>query len=838
MKKRSEARILIAAPKSGSGKTTVTCALLGALKAKGIQVRACKCGPDYIDPMFHRLVLGIPSGNLDTFFTDEAMTGAILKKHAEGADLTVLEGAMGFFDGRGGTSGRGSACEIASVTKTPVILVADAKGASVSLAAVVRGLLSFEAQSSLPGNGIAGVILNRVSASYYPRLKAVIEENCGVPVLGYLPQMRELSVPSRHLGLISPGELEDAQLWTETITRQAEATIDLDTVLGIAEAAAAIPGRSGVFEKRIPKLSETVRIAVARDEAFSFYYEENDMVLKEMGAELVPFSPLHDRELPQDIDGLILGGGYPELFVKALKKGEIRKVIRKAVRNGLPCIAECGGFLYLNRTLEDAEGHSGKMAGVLNGHGFPTGKLCRFGYCEAKTLRGGLFGDAGTVLRGHEFHHWDTDANGDGMLLTKPLSGKTEAGVVYTDTLAAGFPHFYYAGCPDAAYAFLEKCRRRKVYRLAKKNWDAIAHPLDGLGRLETLTQRLCAIAGSAEPYALDRRAAVVFCGDHGVVKEGVSQSGKNVTRNVAEALAEGNSVLNHMAAEAGADVFVVDTGICGRHFPEKEVRTGAVIDRKVAGGTKNLVSESAMTRRQCLKAIAAGEEICRALAGQGFRILVAGEMGIGNTTAAAACTAALLDLPAEKVVGRGAGLDDEGLSRKRLAVERALARLSGGDKGDRYKCHPDDDKGDRCDCHPDGNAAGEEALTVLTEVGGYEIAALAGLFIGGAKCGLPVVADGAITLAAACAAQRIDPRVKEILIISHKPAEPAGKYLLRELGQKAILHGNFHLGEGSGGILLMPLLDMAEAVYAGTPSFAERGLKAYQRYVEEEIKC
>ena len=856
MKKQapSTPRILIAAPKSSSGKTTVTCALLGALMARGKTVHAAKCGPDYIDPMFHRLVLGIPSGNVDSFFTEPAMTRAILKRHASGADLTVIEGAMGYFDGLGGTTLTGSAREIASVTKTPVILAVDASGAGLSLAAAIEGVLTYkgipenEKEDVRPGrkrtlrkkplrsvpedlhNGIRGIILNRVSESYYPRLSALIEETCGVPVIGYLPHMPEFRVPSRHLGLISPSDMENARRWVKNLAEMAEKTIDLEAVIRIAEEAPAIPGRADTFSKTFPPAGPSVRIAAAKDEAFSFCYVENEAALKAMGAEIVPFSPIHDSALPPDIDGLILGGGYPELYIKELEKSPVRKEIRRAVSEGIPCIAECGGFLYLKESLKDGKGRSGKMAGVLPGGGYPAGKLVRFGYFEAKTLRGGLFGDRGTILKGHEFHHWDTDDNGDGMELIKPLSGKTERAAVYTESLAAGFPHYYFPGCPEAAHAFLAKCRRHQAERLSGERWDSIAHPLGGLGRLETLTQKLCGIAGSPEPYDLSKRALVVFCGDHGVVKEGVSQSGKEVTRNVAEAIAEGRSAVSYMAAEAGTDVFVVDVGVSGKRWPDTEVRTGTVISRRVVSGTGNLAKGPAMSRQQCLKAVRAGEEMAEELADQGYHLLAAGEMGIGNTTAAAACSAAMLGLSAKEAVGRGAGLDDEGMRRKMRAVEKALRRLkNSGSKETDTGVFPGHPEKSHYSCR-----SAERALTVLAECGGAEIAAMAGLMIGGAKRRIPVVADGVISLTAAYAAVQIDPRVREILIVSHKPVEPAGRELLRALGQKAILNGKLHLGEGTGAVLLFPLLNMAEAVYRNAPSFHERGLEAYRRFGEE----
>ena len=467
---REQSRILITAPKSGSGKTTVTCGILAALKARGLGLTSLKCGPDYIDPMFHRAVLGIRTGNLDSFFTGPEMTRRLLAHHAAGTDITVIEGAMGYFDGLGGVSVRGSSFETGSVTETPAILVADGKGASVTLAAVIRGIASFEPDERTgaglperplqvrrrPDNGIAGIILNRVSPMYYPRLKEVIERETGIPVLGCFPVIKDLEVPSRHLGLVSPEELTSTEQWVRAVGEQAAKYIDLDRLLRIAETAPRIGG--GAAEERPP-----VRVAVSSDEAFSFLYEENLYILRSLGAEIVPFSPLRDAALPTGTDGMILCGGYPERFAKELSaNGSMRAEVAAAVRGGIPCIAECGGFLYLQQSLEDESGTVWPMCGVLDGRGFRTGGLRRFGYLTAVTNRDGLYGPKGTVLRGHEFHHWDTERNGDGMTMTKPLSGRTEQGVVYTPTLAAGFPHFYYPGCVGAADAFIKACARQR----------------------------------------------------------------------------------------------------------------------------------------------------------------------------------------------------------------------------------------------------------------------------------------------------------------------------------------------------------------------------------------
>ena len=480
-------KIVIAADRSGAGKTTVSCGLLAVLKKRGVKVQSFKCGPDYIDPMFHRRVLGVPSGNLDSFFTDAATLRRIFRDRVaeSGAELALVEGVMGYYDGLGGVSSRASTWEIAHILDAPTILVMDAKGASVSIAALVRGMMGFgeemeaERGKSAPGptdrcrrdepekktrrrqSGIRGLILNRVSTMFYPRLKSVIEEYCpGVEVLGYLPELPELKLPSRHLGLVEPEEIADFQRWTERVAAQMEESVDVERLMEIAGVEPPIKS-----EKIQPAMESArrVRIAVSEDEAFNFTYEENRALLRQLGAELVPFSPLHDAALPAEIGGLLLSGGYPELYRDALHaNASMRASVAEAVKQGLPTIAECGGYMYLLDAIEQVP-----MCGVLRGDAERKPRLVRFGYVEAETRRDSVLGPAGTVLRGHEFHRYDCEFNGADCTLTKPAAGHGHAatsarsyeGIYLTDRLAAGFPHFYYWSNPAALAHFLDACR-------------------------------------------------------------------------------------------------------------------------------------------------------------------------------------------------------------------------------------------------------------------------------------------------------------------------------------------------------------------------------------------
>lgn len=499
-------KIVIAADRSGAGKTTVSCGLLAVLKKRGVKVQSFKCGPDYIDPMFHRRVLGVPSGNLDSFFTDAMTLRQIFRDRVaeSGAELALVEGVMGYYDGLGGVSSRASTWEIAHILDAPTILVMDAKGASVSIAALVRGMMQFKEEREVQ-SGIRGLILNRVSPMFYPRLKSVIEEYCpDIEVLGYLPELPELKVPSRHLGLVEPEEIADFQRWTERVAAQMEESVEVARLMEIAgveplnipqaqgNAASMQPVTCRTMEDedterstveaeisgtdadkassamnglkcRARALEQPVRIAVSEDEAFNFTYEENRALLRQLGAELVPFSPLHDAALPADADGLILSGGYPELYRDALHaNASMRALVAEAVKKGLPTIAECGGYMYLLDAIEQVA-----MCGVLRGDAERKPRLVRFGYVEAETRRDSVLGPAGTVLRGHEFHRYDCDFNGADCTLTKPATGHGRAatsarsyeGIYLTDRLAAGFPHFYYWSNPAALAHFLDACR-------------------------------------------------------------------------------------------------------------------------------------------------------------------------------------------------------------------------------------------------------------------------------------------------------------------------------------------------------------------------------------------
>lgn len=436
-------RVMLSAISSGSGKTTITCGLLKALKDKGLSVRAYKSGPDYIDPMFHKKVLQIPSENLDLFFSDAKYLQGILGQN-EDADIAVVEGAMGIYDGILGQGKTGSAYDLSVQTGTPVVLIVDASGMGNTILAVLKGIKA-EDEKGL----IRGVIFNRISEHFYKMLCPMVEET-GMKVLGYVGKLKGVSLDSRHLGLKLPWEVEALEQQIEQIGKEITRTVALEKLLAIAEA-----GENTRNEKKIEEKTpqeEHPRLAVAMDEAFCFYYEDNFRKLKENGAELVFFSPLHDEKLPENIAGILLGGGYPELVLQELENNKaMRQSIRAAIEQGIPSLAECGGFMYLHDTIE-AEGRQYEMVGAVKGNCYNTGRLCRFGYVDLSF--------AEYQMKGHEFHYFDSSNNGSAGVETKPGSGKNWEFGHYASGKLWGFPHLYYGSCPQFIRDFVDAMRK------------------------------------------------------------------------------------------------------------------------------------------------------------------------------------------------------------------------------------------------------------------------------------------------------------------------------------------------------------------------------------------
>ena len=455
-------RIMIAAPKSGSGKTTVTCALLQALKNRGQQVVAYKCGPDYIDPMFHEKVIGIPSKNLDTFFTGEEGTRELFRKGRTGQDFAVLEGVMGLFDGLGGVRKEGSSYHLAQVTKTPVVLVVDAKGMGRSVIPLIAGFLAYDREKL-----IQGVILNRTSSAYYETIKPLMEQELQIRVLGYLPDCKAMQMESRHLGLVLPEEMTDRKEHLQRITEEFVKTVSVEGIMQIAGQNSEMGegdrrpvsrpephGRTGgcAHEKKPV-------IAVARDEAFCFYYEDNLRMLEEYGAGIRYFSPIHDTRVPEGCHALLFGGGYPELYGKALSSNvRMLQSVKQAFDQGMPVVAECGGFMYLHAAIIEKNGERYAMAGVIPAECSNTGRLVRFGYVEIEEKQS-LFLPQGERIRGHEFHYYDSTDNGDSCYAIKPVTGREYSCVIEGRNYWLGFPHLYYPSNPSFAKAFVKMAK-------------------------------------------------------------------------------------------------------------------------------------------------------------------------------------------------------------------------------------------------------------------------------------------------------------------------------------------------------------------------------------------
>ena len=455
-------RILVAAPGSGSGKTLLTTGLLTLFQNRGIRCRSFKCGPDYIDPMFHKYVLGIDSCNLDSFFLPQEELRALFQKRAADAELSILEGVMGYYDGIGGNSTAASTYEVAKITDTPVILVLDGKGSSLSLAAQVKGFLDYRKDSH-----ICGVILNKTNKMVGERLRPEIEK-LGVRYLGAVPVCETMDIKSRHLGLTMPQEQSELRGHLNAFAKQLEEYLDVDGILELAGCSGEKLPEAGKTEQSnqtdlnqeetkqdeirpIDSESEppTRRMAVAMDKAFCFYYQENLDFLRQHGWELIPFSPLHDAALPEQVHAILLGGGYPELYAKELSANEpMLASIRNAHAEGIKILAECGGFLYLQEHLEDETGTSWPVAGLIHADGFRTEKLGRFGYIS-------LTQNGAVRIKGHEFHYWDSTAPGSAFRAEKPQSNRGWDCMYWTDSLLAGFPHLYYLSGPDLILSFL-----------------------------------------------------------------------------------------------------------------------------------------------------------------------------------------------------------------------------------------------------------------------------------------------------------------------------------------------------------------------------------------------
>ena len=483
---QDQPRFIVAGTHSGAGKTTLSVGLMAAYHRRGFKVQGYKVGPDFIDPSYHTAVTGRISRNLDSYLCSRDTVREILLRSCEGADLLIIEGVMGLYDGKDPRSDTGSTAEMAKWLETPVILCLDASGMARSAAATVMGYQNLDSKVR-----IAGVIANRLGGEgHFQLIRAAVENECGIPVLGYLPDTPTLAMPERHLGLIPAIERGSMTALFDHLAAHIEASIQLDVLLSVAKnAPCVVYPRTRVFEesfengvtsfndtRRITSREqqprqhdETLRdvtIAVAKDSAFNFYYPENIELLERSGAHIQYFSPLSGEKIPGDADGLYLGGGFPEEFASILEsQTEVLDDFReKIVETRIPTFAECGGFMFLCRSITTKEGSQYSMVGVIPASVFMQNRLVGLGYREVVARADNPLLLAGQTARGHEFHYSSIEFD-DHVCVDSTYAFEAQAwkGIVRDgyakDNLLAGYTHLHFASNPTMARRFVEYCR-------------------------------------------------------------------------------------------------------------------------------------------------------------------------------------------------------------------------------------------------------------------------------------------------------------------------------------------------------------------------------------------
>ncbi len=448
-------RIVIAGTTSGVGKTTITTGLIGALCKRGLKVQPFKAGPDYIDPTYHTQVSGEQSRNLDTWLLSGNTIIELFNRASTGKDIAVIEGVMGLYDGHSPIGDEGSTAELAKLLNAPVLLILDSRKGARSLAAMVTGYQTFDRAINL-----SGVILNGIGSEGHLNIcREAIEHFTGIKVVGYLPRREELSLPERHLGLIPTVESAVNSDFFEKLAAQCETTFDIDSIIHIAGQTTPLTSSQSVFPA-VPVMPRT-RIAVAKDKAFSFYYQDSLDILEAWGAELVPFSPINDKALPANISGLYIGGGFPELYAAELAANQsLKREIRAIALTGMPVYAECGGLMYLGENIRDFEGENHRMVGAIPVHSSIDNHRLSLGYRTVKSLFNGPLLDKGEIVRGHEFHWSVLNSGASDLNAYSVIDQGNRIEGFYRNNLVASYIHLHMGSLPSMAEHFIDNCCR------------------------------------------------------------------------------------------------------------------------------------------------------------------------------------------------------------------------------------------------------------------------------------------------------------------------------------------------------------------------------------------
>ncbi len=456
-----QARVMFAGTSSDVGKTTIVLGVMRALKNRKLRVQGYKAGPDYIDTAFHTFATGMASRNLDTWMMDENTILSLYSKNTSQCDISIMEGVMGMYDGKDVKSLIGSSAHLAKLTKTPVVLIINGGGVAASAAATVLGFKMFDTSVE-----IKGVIVNKVSGErHYNLIKEAIEYHVGIKCLGYLKKHEEISLKSRHLGLIPSVEVDALEEKIELVAKLIEETVDLDALIDLASTAEIVKDNI-VIEKKEKK----IRLGLAYDKAFNFYYQDNLDLLESLGCDLIRFSPLKDKALPEGLDGLYIGGGFPEMFGKEIEANiTMRNSIKSAVENHMPVYAECGGLMFLTQYIEDLQGKKYNMCGVFENGSKMTKTLQRFGYVKVTLNEDTILGKKGTEFKAHEFHRSVVNDNECVNLesrrkydISKDRNGEE---VIWhcgykKNNCVGGYPHIHFYNNLQVADNFVASCRK------------------------------------------------------------------------------------------------------------------------------------------------------------------------------------------------------------------------------------------------------------------------------------------------------------------------------------------------------------------------------------------